>query len=236
MPELLIEVVRADLHKHIEPGRSASGQKYFKGGILIYGVKTPVVNQISKSFFPEIEALEKAEVWRLCEALWASGYLEESLVACNWSYRLRKKFSREDFYVFETWLSRYVNNWASCDTLCNHTIGTVVEKNPELIEVLMRWAGAENRWLRRASAVTLIVPARKGLFLSGILQIAEILLTDQDDMVQKGYGWLLKVAAEVYQEEVFDFVVNRRHKMPRTALRYAIEKMPAGLKAAAMRK
>lgn len=81
--------------------------------------------------------------------------------------------------------------------------------------------------MKRAAAVTLIVPARKGQFLSDIFGIADILLTDKDDMVQKGYGWMLKAASEVHEREVFDYVGSRKAVMPRTALRYAIEKMPA---------
>jgi 3-methyladenine DNA glycosylase AlkD len=53
-------------------------------------------------------------------------------------------------------------------------------------------------------------------------------------MVQKGYGWMLKVASQVHQKEVIDFIMQRKDKMPRTALRYAIEKMPAELKQRAM--
>lgn len=84
--------------------------------------------------------------------------------------------------------------------------------------------------------MTLIVPARKGLFLNEIFGIADILLTDKDDMVQKGYGWMLKAASEVYEREVFDYVMSHKAVMPRTALRYAIEKMPAELRAEAMRR
>jgi 3-methyladenine DNA glycosylase AlkD len=74
------------------------------------------------------------------------------------------------------------------------------------------------------------------MFLKDIFGIADILLLDKDDMVQKGYGWMLKAASEAYQKEIFDYVVSKKTVMPRTALRYAIEKMPQELKAEAMRK
>ena len=90
--------------------------------------------------------------------------------------------------------------------------------------------------MRRGAAVTLIIPARKGLFLNDIFEIADLLLLDKDDLVQKGYGWMLKAAGEAHQKEVFDYVVKNKSVMPRTALRYAIEKMPAGLKSEAMNK
>jgi 3-methyladenine DNA glycosylase AlkD len=90
--------------------------------------------------------------------------------------------------------------------------------------------------MRRASAVTLIVPARKGKFLNDILEIADKLLVDKDDLVQKGYGWMLKVASQTHQQEVFEYVIKNKNIMPRIALRYAIEKMPKELKTVAMEK
>lgn len=90
--------------------------------------------------------------------------------------------------------------------------------------------------VKRASAVTLIIPAGKGLFLTDIFEIADILLTDVDDMVQKGYSWMLKVASQSNQQSVFEYVLSKKNVMPGTALRYAIEKMPGGLKKTAMKK
>jgi 3-methyladenine DNA glycosylase AlkD len=162
--------------------------------------------------------------------------MEESFVACNWSFNVRKYYERADFEVFEKWVSSYVGNWASCDTLCNHTVGTFIEIYPEYLSELKRWASSQNRWVKRASAVSLIVPAKKGKFLNNIFEIAEILLSDKDDMVQKGYGWMLKAASHTHEKEVFNYVISKKAIMPRTSLRYAVEKMPAELKAMAMAK
>ena len=63
-----------------------------------------------------------------------------------------------------------------------------------------------------------------------------ILLTDEDDLVQKGYGWMLKVAGQSHQEQVFDYVMKNKKIMPRTSLSYAIEKMPEDLRKQAMKK
>ena len=106
---------------------------------------------------------------------------------------------------------------------------------PEYIVKLKEWSVSENRWVKRAAAVTLIIPARKGLFLDDIFEIADTLLLDKDDMVQKGYGWMLKAASESHQKEVFDYVISNKAVMPRTSLRYAIEKMPADLQADVMK-
>lgn len=107
---------------------------------------------------------------------------------------------------------------------------------PEFLARLKELANSENRWVRRAASVTLIKPARKGEFLDEILEIADILLLDKDDLVQKGYGWMLKAASEAHQKEIFEYVMKNKSLMPRTALRYAIEKMPKDLKSKAMKR
>jgi 3-methyladenine DNA glycosylase AlkD len=228
--------LRSALKAAADEKTKAGSQNFFKEKIQFYGVKVPLVQKMAKEYFKKLEGLNKKEIFALCDELWQSGMIEESFVACNWSYYLHKQFQPADFKVFEKWINQYVNNWASCDTLCNHTVGEFVEMFPEYVQQLKTLALSENRWARRAAAVSLIIPARRGKFLSDIFDIATLLLTDSDDLVQKGYGWMLKAASQAHQQEVFDFVMKNKAVMPRTALRYAIEKMPADLRKMAMAK
>lgn len=232
----IISRVRDELKAGSDEQTRASGTRFFKEAVLLHGVKTTLVTAVARRHFIELKHLSRPEVFSLCEQLWQSGYLEESFIACHWAYELRKGYEPDDFAVLERWVTHHVTNWASCDTLCNHTIGSFVQMYPEYVESLKRWARSDNRWVRRAAAVSLIIPARHGAFLEESLAIADILLMDRDDMVQKGYGWLLKAASESHQQEVFDYVTLNRAVMPRTALRYAIEKMPPELKRRAMAK
>jgi 3-methyladenine DNA glycosylase AlkD len=234
--ESVIEQIREELKSNIDDKTKSTSQNFFKEKIKYHGVKVPVVNRISKEFFEQIDFKTKSEIFDLCESLWKSGYIEESFVACKWSYYVHERYESGDFKIFENWINNYVNNWASCDTLCNHAVGAFIEMYPEYVTQLKDFATSGNRWLRRASAVTLIIPARKGKFLSDILEIADILLLDKDDLVQKGYGWMLKASSEAHREEIFDFVMKNKAIMPRTSLRYAIEKMPKDLKYKAMEK
>jgi len=232
----IVENVRKQLKANIDAKTLENSQRFFKEKIEFYGVKVPVVNQISEESRKEFNALKKAEIFELIEVLWQSGIIEESFIACNWTYSLRKNFEPDDFSSFKKWIGLYINNWASCDSFCNHTVGTFLQMYPNFLTELLEFAESENRWMRRASAVSLIIPARKGLFPDFIFQIANILLLDRDDLVRKGYGWLLKSASQAHQKEVFDYVMKNRAIMPRTALRYAIEKMPSELKLQAMKK
>jgi 3-methyladenine DNA glycosylase AlkD len=234
--ETIIEKIRKELIRNADEKTRIQGERFFKENVKIYGLKSAQTVQISKEFFKTIPDKSKKNIFSLCEELWQSGYMEEAGIACMWSYNVRKQYEPADFRVFERWVDKYVNNWAACDTLCNHTVGTFIEMYPSYLKELKRWAKSDNRWVKRASAVSLIVPARKGMFLDDIFEIAGILHSDPDDMVQKGYGWMLKVASQAHQKEVFDYVMSRKKTMPRTALRYAIEKMPPELKAKAMAK
>jgi 3-methyladenine DNA glycosylase AlkD len=232
----IIEIIREELIQKSDSKTKQSGERFFKENVVIYGLKSATVSRIGKEYYKSIQDLNKPEIFSLCEELWKSGVMEESFIACNWSYNLRKKYEPEDFKTFEKWVKQYITNWASCDTFCNHTIGAFIEIYPEYLNELKIWATSDNRWVRRAAAVSLIVPARKGKFLNEIFEIADILHSDNDDMVQKGYGWMLKVACKYHQDEVFSYVMGRKSTMPRTSLRYAIEKMPPHLKAEAMAK
>jgi len=244
MKEKIITEIRQTLKDSVDEKTLKSSNRYFKEGeqALVYGVGMKVVGKIGKECYQQIKNRSKKEIFKICEELWKSKYLEEAVVACMFSEALHKKYEPADFQVFERWVKKYVNNWADCDTLCNHTVGTFVMMYPEYVSELKNWAKSSERWVKRAAAVSLIVPARKGLFLKDIFEIADILLLDKDDMVQKGYGWMLKAASDsykksdTYQKEVFDYVMSRKAVMPRTALRYAIEKMPLESRIEVMKK
>ncbi len=234
--DYVIENIRKDLIRNADEKIKQSGERFFRESVKMYGLKSAMVTAIGKEHYRNLTDKTRPVVFAFCNELWKSGYMEESFIACNWSYYIRKNYEPADFKVFENWVKKYVNNWASCDTLCNHTVGTIVELYPELLGELRKWSKSENRWVKRASAVSLIVPARKGKFLQDIFEIADILHSDADDMVQKGYGWMLKEASKPHQAEVFEYVMKNKATMPRTSLRYAIEKMPDELKKRAMAK
>jgi 3-methyladenine DNA glycosylase AlkD len=232
----ILKRIREELKEKADEDIKKGGERFFKEQVKFYGMRTPDVSRIGKEYFKEIKGQSKAEIFSLCGLLWKSGYMEEGFIACNWSYYLRKFYEPQDFLIFEKWVNDFVSNWASCDTLCNHTLGSFLEMYPDHLSNLKIWATSPNRWVRRAAAVSLIVPAKEGKFLQDIFQIADILLLDKDDMVQKGYGWMLKVASQAHQQEVYEYVLTHKTTMPRTALRYAIEKMPKELKNIAMEK
>jgi 3-methyladenine DNA glycosylase AlkD len=235
MTEILARL-RADLRANADEKSIANYQRYFKETVKFYGLSMSAANKIAVKYWKEIKTLSKPEIFALCEDLFKSDYSEEAAVASDWAPRLTDQFEPADLALFKRWIDSYLNDWAKVDGFCNHTIGNFVQKYPASIGEIVSWAASSNRWLKRASAVSLIIPAKKGLFINEIFTISDRLLTDNDDMVQKGYGWMLKEASNLHQDDFYHYVLKHRHDMPRTALRYAIEKMPPDLKSEAMKR
>lgn len=232
----IIQLIRQDLQSSADAHTKETAQHYFKEDIKVYGVKTATVGKIAKKYWQQAKTLAKQEIFALCEELYKSGYMEEAFVVSNWMPEYIKHLEAADLAVFKRWINTYVTNWAECDGFCNHTIGDLIDKFPEIVPEVKSWAKSPNRWMKRASAVSFIIPAKHGMYLKDALEICDVLLLDGDDMVQKGYGWLLKEESRKHTKEVYDYVVAHRKEMPRTALRYAIELMPKDLKTEAMKR
>jgi len=226
--EVLIEVSFAH--------RRNTTLSFFKHEIKCYGVSNPDCQKIGRAYILKLKEHTKEFIWALCEELFRSEYLEESLIACQIAFAQKKHFTKSDFDTFERWVNNYINNWAECDTFCNKVIGEMMFLFPNTVERVKSWSLSENLWVRRACAVSFIYPGKRNTYVDDQFDIALILLEDKEDMVQKGYGWMLKVLSSARLNDVFQFVQTYKARMPRTALRYAIEKMPPELKMEAMKK
>lgn len=233
----IIESIQAELEEHVDAEYRSRAADYTEKDLDRHlGVRTPTVRKIAGKYYEEIKALRMDAILGLCEELVETGISDHRTIAFEWSFRCRRQYQPEHFAVFERWLKTYVDSWGGCDDLCTHTLGEFILQYPDFVSEVKEWSHSKNRWLRRASAVTLVYEARRGKHLDHILEVADSLLADPDDLVQKGYGWMLKVASNTYQDEVFDYVMRNKRVMPRTALRYAVEKMPDELRREAMKK
>lgn len=231
----IIQALRKEFKKYDKPENKMNYQRWFKEKLKNpVGFRGPVIKKVAKEVFKHAKNIPKEDLLDSCEVLYESDRFGESGVASLWTAKISKQFIKSDFKRFESWLKKYVDNWGRCDTFCGGFFGELILQNPDLVAKTLKWAKSKNRWLRRASAVILIPSLKKGKQLDKAFEVADILLMDDDDMVQKGYGWMLKVAADKYQDKVYKYVLKHKAEMPRTALRYAIEKMPDKLRKKAM--
>ena len=137
----------------------------------------------------------------------------------------KKDFEKDLFPKIKNWLSsNYCDSWAAVDGLCLYVLGELILKYQELKEKMKRWPRSSNRWVRRAAAVSFVKMARKGEMLDDVYDISKSLFPDDDDLVQKANGWLLREAGKTDSARLEGFLLKHGKTIPRTTLRYSIER------------
>ena len=144
-------------------------------------------------------------------------------------------FGPRQFRLFDEWLDR-VTTWSDHDGLLHYLIGPMIADEPARARVVFTWARSPSRWRRRASAVALIRGARRRMFDKEIARVTELLLDDQDDMVQKGLGWLLREYAKYNPGNAVKLLMTLRGRSPRLVLRTACETLDAKTRAKVLAK
>jgi 3-methyladenine DNA glycosylase AlkD len=233
----IIKKLKNEIRAADRPENRINYQQFFKERLKEpEGLKAVVLRSISNNGYKEIRGESLDQILRLCDQLLASDERYMRFVAFEWALKSKRHFRAGEFTRFERWLKTYVSSWGSCDHLCTGPIGVLIAQYQQLAVKVRPWRRSRNRWVRRGAAVSLIMPVRQRLLLDEVFRTADTLLEDQDDMVQKGYGWMLKEASNRFPDEVFAYVMKQKARMPRTALRYAIEKLPPTRRKQAMAK
>ena len=113
----------------------------------------------------------------------------------------------------------------------HYLIAPLVAAKPARARHVFAWARSAHRWHRRAACVALIQGTRQKKYLPEIKRLANVLLHDEDDMVQKGLGWLLRETAKADAGRTVPYLMKIRRKAPRLVLRTACETVPANIRA-----
>lgn len=235
-PDDMVQRVTAQLQQLSEPAYARAQRWFFKEGIALYGVRTGQVRALADHYYRSLRQTTREELFDLCEELLRQHKQEPLIIAFQWSAKRIRSMDRTDFSRLQRWLKTYVSNWAACDGFATGLLGKYLLRFPGHEKRLAAWERSSNRWVRRASMVSLIPGLARGMFLPEALQRATRLQQDSDDMVRKGVGWTLKVASKRFPSEVWSFIMQHRKHMPRLVLRYAIELLPAHLRRQAMEK
>jgi 3-methyladenine DNA glycosylase AlkD len=205
---------------------------FFKEEVFPIGVRAKDLEKVEKQYFKDLKDLNKKDFFNIINSLLQEQEHEIKTLAFKWLYKKRKDFTKTDFKVFERWLKKYVNNWAHCDSFLTHSLGYLIYHYPELIKKTDSWINSNNRWFRRSASIILIYSFKHHknklefkLFFERLKKVILKQINDSDDLVQKAYGWSAKEASNINEDLVFDFIYKFKKQLPRTALRYAIEKM-----------
>ena len=166
---------------------------------------------------------------QVADKLFAGRVLEEKVFAVFLLEKLTAEFGDAEFRLFESWLDR-ISSWADHDGLVHYLIAPMVAAKSDRAGRVFRWAKSPDRWHRRAACVALIQGTRQKMFFAEIQHLSDLLLSDQDDMVQKGLGWLLRETAKADAKRAVPYLMSIRERAPRLVLRTACETLPVGVR------
>jgi 3-methyladenine DNA glycosylase AlkD len=213
-----------------DPVRAAGARRYFKDSIQAFGATAPQVRALAAELYGSVrDRWTVREAVDLCDILFVESQLESKAVGALILGRFKKDFPRSLFSQAKRWLAgNLLDNWASVDVFCGESMAALLEKHPDLIEAIKGWAYHPNLWVKRASAVSLVKLARKPVHLPAIYEISASLFPAADDLVRKANGWLLREAGKADAKRLESFLLEHGLEIPRTTLRYAIERFPEG--------
>ena len=209
---------------------AAGVQWFFKEEVKSHGWYTADLRRAIRQVRREI--LRDRDLQFLVSAadhLFSGRVLEEKVAAVFLLENLDARFSEREFLLFESWLDR-ISSWADHDGLVHYLISPMVLRGPHRVQSLFRWARSPDCWHRRAASVALIRCARARLCFAEIAKLSDSLIADEDEMVQKGLGWLLRETAKFDARRTVPYLMKVRDNAPRLVLRTACEKLPSAVR------
>jgi len=201
-------------------------QWFFKDEIKSHGWYTDKLRSVAVRFRRRIrEEFGLDFLLQVADRLFVGRILEEEIFAVFLLEKLPEDFGDAEFRLFESWLPR-ISSWADHDALVHDLIAPMVAARPDRTGRIFRWAKSPGRWHRRAACVALIRGTRMKMFFAEIKRLSNLLLSDDDDMVQKGLGWLPRETAKADANRTVPYLMSIRERAPRLVLRTACETLP----------
>jgi 3-methyladenine DNA glycosylase AlkD len=213
--------IRRHLRDHGSAEHAAGVRWFFKEDVESHGWYTGDLRKYARELH-KASSYDAATLVEVTEMLFDSRVLEEKLLAVLLVQRSLRTLPAGAFDRLERWLDR-VESWADHDALTMFVLGPLLVESPAHVRTVVAWAKATSRWRRRAAAVTLIHGIQRGRFVREATLVARLLRRDQDDMVQKGLGWLLRVWCKVRPDEAIPVVLGIRTDTARLVVRTACE-------------
>jgi 3-methyladenine DNA glycosylase AlkD len=229
---------RREIARMARPSGHFDASRYFRGmdNLGFYNIGTRRLRAMAR----EIHRTHRDD-WSVGAAvsfanpLLRDPYLDVKCVGIELMARYSRSFTPRLLPVWKQWLSKnYSSNWATTDGICGMLIGPLLVQHPELVRPVSAWAHDRNMWVRRASAVSLIPSVRKGLALDIAYRVARTLHADEEDLIQKAVGWMLREAGKPDMRRLERYLRANGPRIPRTTVRYAIERFPPAKRRALM--
>jgi len=227
----LIEV-KKDISEHINPEKALFLPRFFKTGPGEYGegdkflgVVMPDIRKIAKKHID----IDINEVFTLLKSPWHEERMTALIILVLKFPKLSKD---EQTNIYEQYLkhTKYINNWDLVDLSCRDIVGKYIFENQEELPRLDKLAESSLLWDRRIAVISTFYFLIKN-DPAPTLDVVEKLLLDQHDLIQKANGWMLReLGKRIDSQILIDFLKNHYQDLPRTTLRYAIERFPDSIR------
>lgn len=222
----MLEQVQAEIRAGVDPAKAAFFPKFFKSGPGEYaegdkflGVTVPKQRAAAKKYYKNI-TLNELSV--LLKSPWHEDRLT-ALFMLVLQFQKGSEVTRNEIFDLYVENTKYVNNWDLVDSSADKIVGAWLDGNPYKMKVLVSLANSKNLWERRISMIATFYYIQLGR-ADETIEIAEILVNDSHDLIQKAVGWMLRETGKrVDRDILLSFLDKHAATMPRTALRYAIE-------------
>lgn len=230
MQSITLQQVREALHMWADPEDALFLQRFFKTGPGEYaegdvfiGVRVPKTRSVAKQF-------ADLPLELTFEFIKSPVHEERLLGLVILTHKMKKADSESSKKeIFEAYLkhSKWINNWDLVDVTAEHIPGRYLFDKSR--EPLYQLAESDWLWDRRIAIISTFYFIRRGDY-SDTLKLAEILLHDRHDLMHKAVGWMLREVGKRDQQVEETFIRTYHSVMPRTMLRYAIERFPVSLR------
>ncbi len=227
-PAAVAAEIREQLARRADHRRAGSSQRFFKTPVPLHGIPAPEQRRVARDWIRRLRSgWNSGQIVALTDALIQVPELEAKavglLVLAGWLDELPVSLLPR----LKGWLSWHCGNWATVDLLALEILGPLLDTHPALIPEVEDWTASPSVWVRRAAAVAFVKHARQGRHLAAAYRIARQLLPDEEDLLHKAVGWLLRECGRTDRARLERFLLQNGPLMARTTVRYALEHFPA---------
>ncbi len=219
-----LELLRSKANK----AKAESYQRYFKEPVDFFGLGTEQSRRIREELLERVEGTWNAkDAVNFCKAMIRDPHMESRGTGYQIVAHFVPEASPELLVDVKRWLERTCGNWALVDNLAPSVLAPLLDQYPKLIPEVVSWTDSPNQWVRRGAVVAFVplVP-KKNTYRDTAYRIVSRLFDDKEDLMRKAMGWLLREAGKPDANRLERFLLKNGPKIPRTTVRYAIERFP----------
>lgn len=226
-PQMVAHEIFESLQQLGNPAKAESLQRFFKHPIVAIGIDTSSLRRLALEWQRRLKGLwGLKEAVDFCEILMQRPELEAKAVGLFFLKGFSDHYDPHFLFVVKSWLIHYCDNWWTVDTLAPSLLSPILERHNDLIPEIITWSSSPKLWVRRAAVVALVPLVRENNHLDAAFDISKRLFDDSEDLIHKAVGWLLRETGKTDKSRLESFLLTYGQKIPRTTLRYAIEKFP----------